>query len=77
MKRPAAWISKQYPVSTTKYLENMLEIDPELYDLILKTPGFAYAFNQITNKAIHYDFIVSYLLPNYETECDADEGYVK
>lgn len=41
---------EKHPVKQVKvaqHLDKMLEIDKELYEKILDTPGFAYHFNQI------------------------------
>lgn len=38
-------------------LIKMLEKCPELYDKCISTPGFAYGFSQLANRAIHFDWL--------------------
>ena len=39
--------------SASDHLKAMLESDPELYERILDTPGFAFHFNELTKLAIN------------------------
>ena len=63
-EKPKAFIDKK--IDSCVSLMNMLQSHPNLYEQILDTPGFAYHFSQLTNRAVHYDYITTQLLPDYE-----------
>lgn len=64
MKQPKAFISKNKFVLNN--LQSMIDADEDLYSKLISTPGIAFDFGQIVNKAIHYDYIVNTILKDYE-----------
>lgn len=44
-------------VTALESLKRMLDAHPELYNQCISTPGFAFEFNQLVNRAIHFDFL--------------------
>lgn len=52
-------------VTAIDSLKTMLEVNSDLYNSCISLPNFAFHFGQLCNKAIHYDFIVENLLPDY------------
>lgn len=52
---PKAHISKGD--NAMDLLLKMLQSDPALYDKCIQTPGFAFGFSQLANRAIHFDFL--------------------
>lgn len=67
---PLAFIDKT--MTTENALRRMLKNNEELYDKISTTIGFAYEFNQIANKAFHFDFLqAAGIIPkNYPENCE-------
>lgn len=64
MEKPKAFIAEGF--SALDNLQEMLKTEPNLYDECISKQGFAFHFNQLANKAIHYDFIVKHILKDYE-----------
>lgn len=55
--KPKAYVNTK--TNALEQLQKMLELQPGLYDKCVSTLGFAYGFNQLANRAVHFDYLLS------------------